>query len=98
MGIARRVLGAEPEVEVAERDPPGLAAPADVDDARLERQQPPERRHRLRCVVLLEPSREREASSGDPQHRHSYLSVDAPWVTQATTRARSSFVIRVRLP
>src|SRR6185312_7747934 len=38
-GVAGRVLGAEPEVEVAEGDPARLAAPADVDDPRLEGQQ-----------------------------------------------------------
>ena len=93
MRVAGRVLGPEPEVEVAERDPAGLAAPADVDDARLERQQPPEGRDGLRRVFLLEPGGEREASGGDRQHRLAYLSVDAPWVTQATTRARSSLVM-----
>ena len=35
--VAGRVLGAEPEVEIAERDPARLSAPADMDDPRLER-------------------------------------------------------------
>src|SRR5262249_60460363 len=49
MRVAGRVLGAEPEIEVAERDPARLAAPAHVDDARLEREQPAERRDRRAC-------------------------------------------------
>ena len=59
--VARRVLGAEPEVEVAPRDPAALAAPADVDDPRLERQQRAERRDRLRRGLLLEARDELEA-------------------------------------
>src|SRR3954466_3069270 len=53
--VARRVLGAEADVEGAERDPARLAAPARVDDPALQRQQPPERVPRRRRELLLEP-------------------------------------------
>src|SRR2546423_3040868 len=36
-GIARRVLRSDPHVELAERDPGGLAAPARLDELALER-------------------------------------------------------------
>src|SRR5829696_7770303 len=39
-GVARGVLEADPEVEVAQRDPTRLPAPADVDDPLPVRQQP----------------------------------------------------------
>ena len=58
VGIGRRVLRAEPQVEVAERDPAALARPADVDDLRLERKQPSERRNGRGRVLLLEARRE----------------------------------------
>src|SRR6185312_2899227 len=41
--VARCVLRADADVEVAEGDPAALSAPADVDALRLERKQPPER-------------------------------------------------------
>ena len=44
-GIARRVLETDAEVELAERDPGSLARPASLDQLRVERQQPPERRN-----------------------------------------------------
>ena len=59
--VPRRVLRAEAEVEVAPRDPAGLAAPAHVDDPRVERQQPPEGRDGLRRRLLLEARDELES-------------------------------------
>src|SRR5215207_3968951 len=41
-GVARGILEADPEVEVDQRDPTRLPAPADVDDPLPVRQQPPE--------------------------------------------------------
>src|SRR5262249_51182864 len=67
--VARRVLGAEAEVQTAPRDPAALAAPAHVDDPRLERQQRAERGDGLRRVLLLEARDELEASCGDVQHQ-----------------------------
>ena len=89
MRVAGRVLGAEPEVEVAERDPACLARPADVDDPRLERQEPPERGDRLRRVRLLEARGELEPACGDPEHRRDPTSPAAP-ETYAATAAISS--------
>src|SRR5688572_26399149 len=56
--VARVVLVAHPELEVAERDPGRLAAPADVDDLLLERQQFGERRTGLGRPLLLHPGPE----------------------------------------
>ena len=66
--VARRVLRAEAEIEVAERDPARLAAPAHVDDARVQRQQPPEGGDRLRGGLFLEARAEGEAAGGDGEH------------------------------
>src|SRR3954466_8414043 len=75
--IARPVLGAEAEIEVAERDPAGLAAPAHVDDARAQRQQRAEYGHRLRRCLLLEAGTERKATCGDVQHGTSLAAAPA---------------------
>src|SRR5690348_11502988 len=60
--VAGRVLGPDAYVEVAHRDPRGLPAPARLDDLRVERQQLPECRDRLRCGVVLEPCGETEVA------------------------------------
>src|SRR4051794_3661920 len=57
--VARVVLEADAELELAERDPRGLAAPAHVDDLLLVRQQLRERGARLRRALLLEAGLER---------------------------------------
>ena len=56
--VARVVLEADADVEVAERDPGRLAAPAHVDDLLLERQQLRERLARLGRALLLEAGAE----------------------------------------
>ena len=60
--VARRVLGADSDVEVAHRDPAALARPAHVDDLRVERQHPPER-----CDGLGAASSSRRASNEKPR-------------------------------
>src|SRR4051794_11497682 len=59
------VLVAEPEVEVAERDPARLAAPSHVNDALLVRQQAAELRAGLRGRVGLEPGAQDIGPGGD---------------------------------
>src|SRR5436190_6805911 len=66
--VARRVLRPDPDVQVAPWDPARLAAPARVDDSALERQQLPERRHRLRRRFLLQPRDEPELTGDDLEH------------------------------
>src|SRR3954467_5586586 len=58
-GVARVVLEADADVELAERDPCRLAAPAHVDDLLLEREQLRERDARLRRALVLEARPER---------------------------------------
>src|SRR5205814_9276161 len=97
-GVGGRVLRPEPNVELAERDPARLAAPARMDDPALEWQQPPERRDRLRRRLLLQPRHEAELSSDDLQHRRGTYLIFAPWRIQAPSRSRSRCVIPVALP
>src|SRR4051794_20885547 len=66
--VRRRVLRPDPEVAVAPRDPVRLPAPAAVDDPILERQDRAERRHRLRCELLLPPCDESHPRSDDLEH------------------------------
>src|SRR5207247_6918207 len=61
--VRGRVLRADPDVELAERDPAGLPAPAGVDQLALQRQQPPEGRDRSRRRALLEPGLESRAAN-----------------------------------
>ena len=68
MRVAGGVLGPETEVEVAERDPAGLPAPAHVDDPRLEGEQPAERGDRVGRRLLLEARPERESARRDLEH------------------------------
>src|SRR6185503_10523418 len=58
-------VAADADVEVAERDPGGLAAPADMDDLAVERQQRLEGCDRLRRALLLELRSELELACGD---------------------------------
>src|SRR5437667_315575 len=53
-GVRGRVLGADADVELAEGNPRRLAAPARVDDATVEREEPAERGDGLGREVLLE--------------------------------------------
>src|SRR5207302_6247984 len=66
--IAGRVLRPDPYVELAERDPAGLAAPAGMDQFALEWKQPPERGDRLRRRALLEARLEARAADLDLEH------------------------------
>src|SRR4051812_24833811 len=72
--VARVVLEADAELELAERDPRRLAAPAHVDDLLRVRQQLRERGAGLRRALLLEPRLERVRPGGDRQHRHGFRS------------------------
>src|SRR3954451_16098292 len=72
--VARVVLEADADVELAERDPGRLAAPAHVDHLLLERQQLRERRARLRRALLLEARPERVWAGRDPEHGHGEIS------------------------
>src|SRR5262249_18289900 len=69
-GVAGVILEADADVEVAERDPDRLAAPAHVDDLLLERQQLRERRARLGRALFLQAGAEAERTGGDRQHCH----------------------------
>src|SRR4051794_15490094 len=73
-GVARVVLEADADVELAQRDPRRLAAPAHVDDLLLEREQLRERGARLRRALLLEARREGVRPGRDRQHGHAVLS------------------------
>ena len=66
--VAGCVLWPETEVEVAERDPAGFAAPAHVNDPRLEREQAPEGSDRRGRRLLLEACPERESAGRDLEH------------------------------
>src|SRR5919198_4363726 len=67
-GVARRVLGADADVEVSEWDPSRLPAPARLDDLAVERQQAAERGDRLRRGFLLQPRGEVEVAGNDLEH------------------------------
>ena len=90
--VAGRVLGPDPELELAQGDPVRLAAPAAVDDLGLERQQPPERRDgRRRGLVLLERATKRKSR---PRSRASAYD---PWRPAAIQRAEQ-LALRVGHP
>src|SRR6266511_1794456 len=93
--VRRRVLRAEPEVAVAPRDPVRLTAPAAVDDPLLEREDAPERGHRLPRQLLLEARHEAEVARRDLQHAHGIF---APWRIQRPSRSRSAWVMPVTFP
>src|SRR5581483_6290781 len=69
-GVAGGVLGADPELAVAPRDPVRLAAPAAVDHAVLERQDPAEGGDGRRRV-LLEEARPEGQPGGDDLQQHA---------------------------
>ena len=89
--IARRVLRPDPDVELAHRDPAALAAPAHVDDLRLQRQHLSEGRDRRRRGLLLEARCEVEAAGRDLQHQLIF----APWAIHAPSNRRSASVMCV---
>src|SRR3954447_16766023 len=72
-GIARVVLVGNGEVEIAERQPDSLAAPAHMDRLALERHRRTERRHGLRRQFLLEPGVEQKLAGADNQFLHRSL-------------------------
>src|SRR5438105_957808 len=67
--IAGGVLGAEAELEVSERDPGRLAAPAGLDYLGAQRQQGPEGGHRPGRRRFLQASREAVLGGLDSEHR-----------------------------
>ena len=103
--VAGGVLGlaVEADVEVAERDPGRFAAPADVDDLRVKRQQALEGRDGLGRLLGLQRALEGEGAGGDGQHGAASLratgsaaaaaarlrQASAPRSSVRTTRARS---------
>ena len=72
-GIAGVVLVGDAEIEVAERHPDPLAAPADMDRLALERHRLAKRRHGLRRQLLLEAGLEGEFAGADNQLAHRSL-------------------------
>src|SRR6476659_8695137 len=86
--VAGRVLRPEPDVELAERDPARLAAPARVDDPALERQQPQESGDGLGGGLLLEARREAELARNNLEHAASSPPPPRPG-TGAQARPRS---------
>src|SRR5262249_43764993 len=91
--VARRILRREPEIEVAHRNPAALAAPAHMDDLRVEREQTAERLHGLRRVVL-EARDELEPACGDSQHHRIF----APCAIHVPSNRRSRSVMFVAFP
>src|SRR3954454_25328722 len=96
--MARVVLEADADVELAERDPGRLAAPPHVDHLLLERQQLREGGARLRRAILLEPRLERVRPGGDLQHGHGISPRYGSGVTRrpaggATTRPSATTVV-----
>src|SRR5512143_3320623 len=69
-GIARVVLVADAEIEVAERHPNALAAPAYMDDVALERKGLAERCDGLWRRLFLEPGVEGEIAGADHEFAH----------------------------
>src|ERR1700754_3480834 len=90
-GVRRGVLrlAVEADVEVAERDPRGLAAPAGVDALRAEREQALESGDGLGRLLGLEHALEREGPGGDGQHQR-IVGVRRRPAPRAGTRPRSS--------
>src|SRR2546423_15644509 len=66
--IRGRVLRTDPDVERAERDPAGFAAPARVDQLALQREQSSERGDGLGRRTVLEPRLESRAAGLDLEH------------------------------
>src|SRR5205807_9077098 len=76
-GIARMVLVTDAEVEIAERHPDPLAAPAHVDHLTLERHRLAKRSAGLRRKLVLKAGLECEVAGADDQLAHSMLSCNA---------------------
>src|SRR2546426_12027850 len=90
--VARVVLVSEAEVELAERNPRRLAAPAGLDDLGLERQYRLERVARLGRRVGLEPGEKTNVPNGDLDvHSPSFLPA---WLWRPAS-CRPRFVLNV---
>src|SRR6266568_1247794 len=85
----------EGEFAVAPGNPVRLAAPAAVDDAVVEGEDPSERSHGLGRELLFEAREEAQVGGRDLQHAHGIL---APWANQRPRRSRSALVIPVTFP
>src|SRR5216683_3349656 len=72
-GVARVIFVAEAQLEVAERDPGGLAAPAGLDQAGFHRQHGGELGAGLGCALSLEARLEPQAGHGDPHPVHAAI-------------------------
>src|ERR1700737_1131702 len=72
-GIARMVLVGDAEVEIAERHPDPLAAPAHMDRLALERHGFAKRGDGLRCQLLFETGLECKVAGADNQLAHRTL-------------------------
>jgi hypothetical protein len=68
--IAGVVFVRDTEIEIAERHPDSLAAPADMDSLAFERHCLAERRAGLRSQLFLEARLEREVSGVDNESAH----------------------------
>ena len=73
-GVARVVLIGDAEIEIAERHPHALSAPAHMDRLALERHRLPEGGTGLRRQLLLEAGLEGEVAGADDQLAHAALS------------------------
>src|SRR5579872_5044618 len=69
-GITRVVFKADAEVEIAERHPDPLAAPAHMDRLAFEGHRAAEGGTGFRCQPLLEAGLEREIAGADNELRH----------------------------
>ena len=69
-GVARVVLIAEIQVQIAERDPGSLPAPACLDEARLKREHRVESRAGLGRALDLEPRLELKTGDRYPHSGH----------------------------
>ena len=101
-GIAGVIFRRQPKVEIAERDPAGLAAPADVDDALAIRQQGAEFGTRARRVGVLEAGGEAVGAGGDADVGHvgwfrSALGFVAGVRSKVSRDGTSSTAIRQRI-
>src|SRR5713226_73950 len=78
-GIPRRVLEADPDVEVAEGDPGRLPTPAGMDQPGPQGKHFAERGDRLGCRVGLQLSRKSICARGNLEHQRFKVSPITPW-------------------
>jgi hypothetical protein len=84
------VLVGDAEIEIAERHPHALAAPADMDRLALERHRLAKRRDRLGRELLLETGVEGEVAGADNQLAHRSLLLDLfSWITATGISAKA---------